>query len=122
MKVEQPQHVDAAFFFQAIDYLQQLGCGQAELGCLSSRLFPATRTLRIEFHPHTDHWHVAFVGFGDPHNVIQLTQFFDDDNHALAGFRAGKSHLDELFVLETIQHQQTVARLFQRQRRIQFRF
>ena len=120
--MEQSQHVDAISFFQTIDHFQQLGRRQSELGRFAAGFFPAPGTLRIKFHSHTDDRHVAFRGVGDAENVIQLAHFFDHDHDALAGFRARESHLDELFILETVEHQQAVRRLFERHCGVEFGF
>ena len=42
------------------------------------------------------------MAVGNAQDVIQLIQFLDDDDDALAALRSGKSHLDELFILEAV--------------------
>ena len=122
MKVQQTQHINLARLFQTIDDFEQLGCSQAKLGRFATGFFPATGTFRIKLHAHADHWRVAFVSFSNAQNVIELAQFFNNDDNALARFRAGETQLDELFIFETIQHEQTVSRLFQGHRRVQLSF
>ena len=43
MKVQQPEHVDAAGFLQPADDLEDLGRRQTELRRLAARLFPFAR-------------------------------------------------------------------------------
>ena len=84
MKVKQPQHVRPSGFFQAIDDFQQLRRRQAELCGFTARFFPAARSFRIQLDAHANHRQVAFRGFGDAQDMVQLAQFLDDDDHALA--------------------------------------
>ena len=102
MEVQQAEHVDAARFLQTIDHFEQFGRRQSELGRLAAGLFPASRTFRIEFDADADNGRVAFRGVGDAQHMIEFAQLLDDDDHAFARLRAGKSHFDKLFVLESI--------------------
>src|ERR1051326_2184125 len=58
----------------------------------------------------------------DVEDVIQFVQLLDHDHDFLAHFRACKGELDELLILETVQHEQAVARLFERERGVEFGF
>ena len=102
MKVKQPQHVDPSGLFDPVDDFQQFGGSQSELGGFASGFFPASRSLRVKLDAHSDHRRVAFMSFSDAQDVIQFAQFLDHDDDALAGLRAGKSQLNELFIFESI--------------------
>jgi hypothetical protein len=60
------------------------------------------------------------VAFRDIQYVIELVQFLDHDHDFFADFRAREGELDKLFVFETVQDQQAIARLFQRQCGVKF--
>src|SRR6185503_6191157 len=53
-------------------------------------------------------------------HVIELVQLLDHDYDFLSDFGAGEGELDKLLVLETVEDEQAVARLFERQRRVEF--
>jgi hypothetical protein len=52
--------------------------------------------------------------------VVELVEFLNNDHDPFADLGAGKSKFDKLFVLETVQNQQTVGRLFESERRVEF--
>ena len=108
MKVQQTQHVDVAGFLQPVNDFEQLSGCQTELGRLATRLFPSTGAFRVELHAHANHRRVTFMRLGHAQDVIQLAQFFNDDNHTLSGLGAGERQFDEFHVLKAIQHQQAV--------------
>src|SRR5215212_4685198 len=58
----------------------------------------------------------------DVENVIELVEFLDYDHDFLSDFRARKRKLDKLLVLETVEHEQAVARLFERERGVELGF
>src|SRR6185295_14582757 len=84
----------------------------------TARLFPAAGTFRIKLHPHAEHGQRAFVMLDDVQHVIELVELLDHDSD----FRARKRELDKLLVLESVEHEQTVARLFERERRVELSF
>ena len=60
--------------------------------------------------------------FGDAQDVIEFAQFLDHNHNPFACLRTDESHLNKLFVFETIQHQEAIRRLFHCERRVKFRF
>src|SRR5690242_18795771 len=58
----------------------------------------------------------------DVDNVIELIELLDHDHDFLSDFRAREGELDKLLVFETVEHEQTVARLFERKRRVELSF
>ena len=58
----------------------------------------------------------------DVENVIELVEFLDHDHDSLSDLRAGESELDELLILETVEDQQAVARLFERESGVELGF
>src|SRR5690349_1651911 len=58
----------------------------------------------------------------DVQHVIEFVEFLDHDHDFLSDFRARESELDKLLILETVEHEQAVARLFERERRVELGF
>ncbi len=110
--------------FEPANHFQHLGRRQAKLCRFAARLFPTAGTLRVKLDAHPEDRNAAalFLALEDIQHVIELIEFFDHDHYALAAACPGKRQLDKLFVLETVEHQQTVRRLFQRQRRVKLGF
>jgi len=62
------------------------------------------------------------VALDNVENVIQFVQLFDHDYDFLPDFSAGEGELDELLILEAVEYEQAVARLFERERSVEFGF
>src|SRR6185369_9311440 len=122
MEVEQLEHVHAIGFLETPDHFQKLSSSQAKLRGLTTRLFPATRAFRVELYAHTEHGQRAFMTLDDVENVIELVQLLDHDHDLLSDLRARKRQFDELLILKTVEDEQAVAWLFERESGVELRF
>ena len=119
--MQQAQLFELAGFSEAADHLEYLSAGQSELGRFTTRLFPATGSLRIELHPDAEHRHRTWLA-GSGQHVFELVELFNHDHRPLACPCRQKCHFDELVVLKPVEHQQAAWRLRERQSRIELTF
>src|SRR6185503_12677990 len=62
------------------------------------------------------------MALGYVEHMIELVEFLDHDHDSLPHPGAGESQFDKLLVLETVEDEQAVARLFERERGVELGF